>query len=48
MWEPVKEKWIYVRDWVEHKREAMEKFEQYSQGHTAARETRRPLKTWVH
>jgi len=28
MWEPVKERWDYIRDWEEHKREAMRKFEQ--------------------
>lgn len=31
MWEPGKERWEYIRDWEEHKREAMRKFEQHSQ-----------------
>jgi len=28
MWEPVEEKWDYIRDWEKHKREAMRRFEQ--------------------
>lgn len=31
MWEPGKERWEYIRDWEEHKREAMRKFEQHAQ-----------------
>jgi predicted amidophosphoribosyltransferase len=31
MWEPGKERWDYIRDWEEHKREAMLKFEQHTQ-----------------
>lgn len=31
MWEPGKERWKYIRDWEEHKREAMRKFEQHAQ-----------------
>jgi hypothetical protein len=30
MWEPLKERWDYIRDWEEHKREALRKFEEYS------------------
>lgn len=30
MWEPLKEGWSYIRDWEEHKREAMQRFEEYS------------------
>ena len=25
MWEPLQERWDYIRDWEEHKREAMQK-----------------------
>jgi hypothetical protein len=28
MWEPGRERWLYIRDWDEHKREAMRKFDQ--------------------
>jgi hypothetical protein len=28
MWEPVKERWDYIRDWEEHKREAIEQHAQ--------------------
>ena len=30
MWEPGKERWDYIRDWEEHKREAMRRFEEYA------------------
>ena len=29
MWDPLKEKWDFIRDWEEHKVEAMRKFEEY-------------------
>jgi hypothetical protein len=29
MWDPVKEKWVYIHDWEEHKRDSMQKFEEY-------------------
>jgi hypothetical protein len=29
IWEPQKEKWEFVRNWEEHKIEAMRKFEEY-------------------
>ena len=29
MWDPVKEKWGYVRDWEEHKRLALQKLDKY-------------------
>jgi hypothetical protein len=29
IWEPLKEKWEYIRDWEDHKRGAMQKFEAY-------------------
>jgi hypothetical protein len=32
MWEPLKEKWDFIRDWEEHKVEAMKKFEEYAFG----------------
>jgi hypothetical protein len=52
MWDPIKEKWIYVRDWEEHKREAMRRLEQSAEardsGQDNATETFRPLKNWIH
>lgn len=52
MWEPVKEKWIFVRDWEEHKREAMRKFEEHARSYGASAleigEVRRPLRKWLH
>jgi hypothetical protein len=30
MWEPFKQRWDYIRDWEEHKPDAMRKFEQYA------------------
>lgn len=27
MWEPLKERWDYIPDWEEHKREAMQRFQ---------------------
>jgi len=29
MWEPVKERWDYIRDWEEHKRQAIEQHAQW-------------------
>jgi hypothetical protein len=26
IWDPAKQKWVFIRNWEEHKREAMEKF----------------------
>ena len=41
----------YIRDWVEHKREAMHRFEEYSkarvEGLTEDQPTRRPLTKWI-
>jgi hypothetical protein len=52
LWEPLKEEWIYVQNWEEHKREAMQKFEEFAKspgsGQNLATETRRPLKNWIH
>src|SRR5271157_5680472 len=51
MWEPLKERWDYIRDWEEHKREAMQMLEEYFKariGGPAANEpTRRPLTKWI-
>jgi hypothetical protein len=29
MWEPANEKWVYIRDWEEHKRQAIRKLDEY-------------------
>jgi hypothetical protein len=51
MWEPLKERWEYIRDWEDHKREALQKFEEYTQGRGAglvkAEVKPRPLTRWV-
>ena len=51
MWEPLKERWDYIRDWEEHKREALRKFEEYTQERAAgvvkAEEKPRPLTRWI-
>jgi hypothetical protein len=51
MWEPLKEGWDYISDWEEHKREALRKFEEYTQRRSAglveAEEKPRPLKRWI-
>lgn len=51
MWEPLKERWDYIRDWEEHKREAMERFKEYFKariGGAADNEpTRQPLTKWI-
>ena len=36
MWDPLKEKWDFIRDWEEHKVEAMRKFEEYVFGRGGA------------
>ena len=52
MWEPVNERWIFVRDWDEHKQEAGRKFEEHfkssrlNPGETE--KTRRPPRNWIH
>jgi hypothetical protein len=44
MWEPGRERWQYIRDWEEHKRDAKRKFEQrWSIGLAEAEEKLRPL-----
>jgi len=48
MWDPVKEKWDYIRDWEEHKREAMRKFEQrWRTALVEAKQKLRPLTRWI-
>jgi len=48
MWDPVKEKWDYIRDWEEHKREAMRKFEQrWRTALVEAKQKLRPLPRWI-
>ena len=51
MWEPLKEKWDFIRDWEEHKVEAMRKFEEYAFGRgdgLGQKEKRRlPLSRWL-
>ena len=36
MWDTLKEKWDFIRDWEEHKIEAMRKFEEYVFGRRGA------------
>jgi hypothetical protein len=51
MWESLKERWDYIRDWEEHKREAMQRLQEYAAariGGLAEDElTRRPLTKWI-
>ena len=51
MWEPLKERWDYIRDWEEHKREAMQRFQEYSEALTGGLAendlTRRPSTKWI-
>jgi len=51
MWEPIKEKWDYIRDWEEHKREAMRRFEQHTQewrtGMVKAEEKLHSPRRWI-
>ena len=48
MWDPVKEKWDYILDWEEHKREAMRKFEQWWRtASVEAKQKLRPLTRWI-
>jgi len=51
MWEPFRDKWDYIRDWEEHKREAMRKVEQRAQalctGLVKAAEKLRPASRWL-
>jgi hypothetical protein len=50
IWEPLKEKWKYVRDWEVHKREAMLKFDEYVNGKAYGidgGDKPQPLKDWI-
>jgi len=51
MWEPLKERWDYIRDWEEHKREAMQRFQEYSKapigGLAENEQMRRPPTKWL-
>jgi len=50
MWEPFKAKWDYIRDWEDHKIEAMREFEHYAKAKGIAIEaaqTPRPLTHWM-
>jgi len=29
MWDPVKEKWVYIHDWEAHKKDSMQKLEEH-------------------
>jgi hypothetical protein len=47
MWEPLKERWEYIREGDDHKREAMQKFEEYvkeGDGRIEAGENLHPIK----
>jgi len=51
MWQPLKEKWDFIRDWEKHRFEAMRKFEEYAFGRGGGlgkEEKRRlPLSRWL-
>ena len=51
MWESLKERWDYIRDWEEHKREAMQRLQEYSRarigGLAETDMTRRPPTNWI-
>jgi hypothetical protein len=51
MWESLKERSDYIRDWEEHKREAMQRFQEYSKarigGLAESEQTRRPPTKWI-
>jgi hypothetical protein len=51
MWEPLKERWDYIRDWVEHKRQAMHRFDENSKARIRSlavdQPTRRSLTKWI-
>ena len=51
MWEPLKERWDYIRDWEEHKREAMQRFQEHSKapigGLAENEQMRRPPTKWI-
>lgn len=43
MWDPDKEKWNFIADWEEHKREALGKLEKYATGKGISGETDKML-----
>jgi hypothetical protein len=51
MWDPLKEKWDFIRDWEAHKVEAMRKFKEYvfGRGGALGQEKKRylPLSRWL-
>lgn len=50
MWNPEKERWDYIRDWEEHKREVMQKFEEYARARDMGRGTDKvphPSGPWI-
>ena len=48
MWEPGRERWQYIRDWEEYKREAMRKFDQQWRAASLEAEKKlRPLTRWI-
>jgi hypothetical protein len=51
MWDSLKERWDYIRDWEEHKREAMQRLQEYSKarigGLAENDQTRRPQTKWL-
>jgi hypothetical protein len=51
VWESLKERWDYIRDWEEHKREAMQRLQEYSEARTVGLAendmTRRPPTKWI-
>jgi hypothetical protein len=48
MWEPGRERWLYIQDWDEHKREAMRKFDQQWRSASIEAEGKlRPLTRWI-
>ena len=50
MWGPFENKWDYICDWDDHKREAMQKLEEYVRGKGGgieADDMARPLTDWI-
>jgi hypothetical protein len=51
MWESFRERWDYIRDWEEHKREAMQRLQEYSKAAIAGlaenEQMRRPQTKWI-
>lgn len=47
MWDHDKERWNYIRDWEEHKREAMQKFEEYPKAKGRTDNVPHPNAPWI-